>query len=93
NGDPNSHEPEKGDARALFNGLAQVIVRADVGRGPLTLRASAPGLKPARVRVDRLAIPPLVEAPAVASATRIERWRMSPLLSSRPDPALAPADG
>ncbi|WP_447406118.1 hypothetical protein, partial [Clostridium perfringens] len=57
------------------------------------MRASAPGLKPARVRVDRLAIPPLVEAPAVASATRIERWRMSPLLSSRPDPALAPADG
>ncbi|MFN3434776.1 MAG: beta-galactosidase GalA, partial [Sphingomonas sp.] len=29
NGDPNSHEAEKGDARSLFNGLAQAIVQAD----------------------------------------------------------------
>ncbi|WP_203308592.1 beta-galactosidase GalA [Sphingomonas beigongshangi] len=93
NGDPNSHESEKGDARSLFNGLAQVIVQAGGGRGPLTLRATAPGLRPASVRVDRLAVATPAQVPPLASATRIEGWRVSPPLAAKPDPAFAPADG
>jgi beta-galactosidase len=49
NGDANSHEPEQGDARSLYNGLAQIIVQSDAGSsGVLTLAAHSPGLKPAR---------------------------------------------
>jgi len=45
NGDPNCHEPEKGNQHSLFHGLAQVIVQSGYeGKGPLTLRATAPGL-------------------------------------------------
>ena len=52
NGDANSHEPEKGDARRLYNGLAQVIVQTEEGgSGALVLRAQAPGLKPAEARI------------------------------------------
>jgi beta-galactosidase len=52
NGDPNSHEPEKGDSRSLFNGLAQVIVQSNEGAtSPLVLTAVAPGLKPATITI------------------------------------------
>ena len=52
NGDANSHEPEKGDARRLYNGLAQVIVQTEEGgAGTLVLRATAAGLKPAEARI------------------------------------------
>lgn len=55
NGDANSHEPEKGNRRSLYNGLAQVIVQSDAGHGgPLMLRAMAGSLKPASasIKVD-----------------------------------------
>ena len=52
NGDANSHEPEKGAARRLYNGLAQVIVQSEAGgSGALVLRARADGLKPAEARI------------------------------------------
>ena len=39
NGDPTSHEPDKGSKRSLFNGLAQVIVQSQRGgAGNLVLR-------------------------------------------------------
>jgi beta-galactosidase len=67
NGDANSHEPEKGNARRIYNGLAQVIVQSEEGgSGLLSLRAHAEGLKPAEakiaVRPDRG--PPRVARPA-----------------------------
>jgi len=67
NGDANSHEPEKALARRLYNGLAQVIVQTEEGgSGVLTLRAEAPGLRPAETRIavrpDRG--PPSVARPA-----------------------------
>lgn len=59
NGDPNSHEPDKGNARSLYNGLAQVIVAGDAGPAALVLRAAAPGVKAAVARVAlRPALPP-----------------------------------
>jgi beta-galactosidase len=64
NGDANSHEPEKGAARSLYNGLAQVIVQTDRGSsGRLRLRASAPGLKAAAAQIDVLADPGPPSAP------------------------------
>jgi len=58
NGDPNSHEPEKGDTRSLFNGLAQVIVQSKEGEtSPLVLTAIAPGLKPATITIPVRSVP------------------------------------
>jgi beta-galactosidase len=52
NGDANSHEPEKGNARSLYNGLAQVIVQSQGGgQGELVLRARCGSLKEAQTRI------------------------------------------
>jgi beta-galactosidase len=55
NGDPSSHEPDKcpagGWQRRLFSGKCQVIVQATKAPGPLTLTATADGLKPAASEV------------------------------------------
>jgi beta-galactosidase len=67
NGDPNSHEPEKGNARSLFNGLAQLIIRAGEGRGTIRVRASATGLRPATLSIARLETRPRQQAAVVAS--------------------------
>jgi beta-galactosidase len=93
NGDPNSHEPEKGNARSLFNGLAQVIVQAGTGRGRIVMTATAPGLKPARLVIDRAAIVPRAQVPATYGGQAIREWRRSPAFAARPDPSLAPIDG
>ncbi|NKJ44546.1 beta-galactosidase GalA [Novosphingobium sp. SG720] len=47
NGNPTSTEPDKGNARRAFNGLAQVLVQNAGAAGGARLTASAPGLKPA----------------------------------------------
>ena len=49
NGDPNSHEPEKGNKVAIYNGLAQVIVQSTRDAGQIKLTASADGLAPGDV--------------------------------------------
>jgi beta-galactosidase len=51
NGNPSSHEPDAAPRRRLFHGLAQVIVQKSARPGRLTLRATAPGLTSATVRV------------------------------------------
>ncbi|KQM63432.1 beta-galactosidase [Sphingomonas sp. Leaf17] len=94
NGDPTSHEPEKGNARSLFNGLAQVIVQAEAGgRGKVTLRATADGLRPATLTINRAAVAPRAQVPVTVAPMAIPQWRRSPPLTTRPDPTLAPADG
>ena len=92
NGDPNSHEPEKGDRRSLFNGLAQIIVQAAQGRGTIVVRATATGLRPATLRIDRLAVAPRPQAPVTPPSSEIAEWRRSPPLAERPSPELTPAD-
>ena len=58
NGDPNSHEDEKGKTRKLFNGLAQLIVQSNWdSTGAIEIRASAPGLKPAALKIPVKAVP------------------------------------
>ena len=53
NGNPLCHEPEKGSSRSLYNGRGQVILQsARQGAGPLVLKATAEGLKPAEVSIE-----------------------------------------
>jgi beta-galactosidase len=92
NGDPNSHEAEKGNSRRLFNGLAQLIVRAQTGAGPLVITASAPGVRAARTRLRRLPATPREQVPPTASVQVIEGWRQSPTFLGKPDPNMKPAD-
>ncbi len=93
NGDPNSHESEKGNARSLLNGLAQIIVRSGTGRGRVAIRAEAAGLKPARLVIDRANLPTRAQVAETASAMAVREWRRSPAFAARPDPALGPIDG
>jgi beta-galactosidase len=86
NGNPNDHDPEKGSARKLFNGLAQVIVRAAAGRGKLTLRATAPGLKPAILVIDRIAVPPRAQVANARPEMLLRFWARAPFAPTPPDP-------
>ena len=87
NGDPTCHEPEKGNARSLFNGLAQVIVQSNPkATGELVLRATAEGLKSAEIKVPLVAAAGPVELPSSKPTLVVSRWRMSPLTAERPDP-------
>lgn len=52
NGNPNSHEPEKGNQRSLYNGLAQLIVQAkENGKGYATIIARAANIKLAEIKI------------------------------------------
>ena len=61
-GDPNSHEPEKGNHCNLFNGLAQLIVQSTPEIGEIKLTATAEGLSTATAT---LMTQPCVLRPAV----------------------------
>jgi beta-galactosidase len=64
NGDNTSHEPEKGNHRSLFNGLAQVIVQSQRDQaGTMTLTAVADGVKSAEVQLAVQAVAPLPAVP------------------------------
>ncbi len=93
NGDPNSHASEKAPSRALFHGLAQVLVRADPGTGPLLVRAAGASLRATMATVEKMARAPRPQVAVEEQLQSIAAWRRSPLLSGRPDPALAPRDG
>lgn len=90
NGNPNSHESEKAPQRSLFNGLAQMLVQAGAGRGKVTIAATAEGLRPARLVIDRVAVPVRAQVDATPPGAFILGWRRSPSFATAPDPALAP---
>ena len=76
NGDPTSHEPEKGNRRSLFNGLAQVILQSRWGgSGNLVLRAKAEGLESAEIIITIEAMPP----PSIQGARPPRQVAASPL--------------
>ena len=93
NGDPVSHEPEKGNKRSLFNGLAQMILRSHHhGSGSLVLRAKATGLQSAEVsiQVEKVAEQPAI--PVAHPVLALDHWRMSPISATPPDPNQKLAD-
>jgi beta-galactosidase len=63
NGDPNSHEPEKGNKVRIFNGLAQVIVQATEDAGEIKLTATADGMATATTAVKTSATQPIPFVP------------------------------
>nr|WP_086489879.1 beta-galactosidase GalA [Novosphingobium panipatense] len=93
NGNPNDHSSEKGNKRALFNGLAQVIVEGDASGQRLTLEARTQGLRSARLSLARAPREPRAQVPVVPAEMPIADWRRSALFPQRPDPALGPVDG
>jgi beta-galactosidase len=44
NGDPSSHEPDRGHRRRAFNGLCVAIIQAQKTAGEIKVRATSPGL-------------------------------------------------
>lgn len=67
NGNPNSHEDEKGSTRKLFNGLAQLLVQGNWNSsGSIEVDASAPGLRAAHLTIPVKAVAPVAYVPAAA---------------------------
>jgi beta-galactosidase len=87
NGNPNCHEPEQGNSRSLFNGLAQVIIQSKRdAHGEIYLRATADELAEAAIEV---AVTPAETEPAVPAVRpdfAITQWRMSPLMERPRNP-------
>lgn len=93
NGDPNSHEAEKGNRRSLFNGLAQVIMQSQPGgSGTLTLVAKSSGLKSAEVGIKVESVPARPAVGIAQTAFELQNWRLSPASATPPDPNQRLAD-
>lgn len=89
NGDPNAHEPEKGNKRSLFNGLAQVIVQGmelEHTSGSVVITATARGLKPAKLQIPVKAVRLQKYVPLVSSGIVLDQWLLSGMTAARPDP-------
>lgn len=86
NGNPNDHDPEKGSARKLFNGLAQVIIRGGSGAGRLRLSAASPGLRPAGLTIDRIARAPRAAVARSRPEMLLNSWQRTDFVPARPDP-------
>jgi beta-galactosidase len=56
NGDPTSHESDKGGSRKAFCGLCAAIVQSTKAAGEIAVTATSPGLAPASVRVAAKAV-------------------------------------
>lgn len=86
NGNPNSHEAEKGKKRSLFNGLAQVIVQAVEGaKGNVVLTATAKGLKPASLKIALRNVPSQPFIAAAKPALLLSDFRMAPISKTKPN--------
>lgn len=85
NGNPNDHDPEIGNTRKLFAGLAQVIVRAAQGRGTMTLTASAPGLKSHSISVALSDVESIPALERTRPAALLSAWKRTEFSSDKPD--------
>jgi len=94
NGNPNSHEDEKGKTRKLFNGLAQLIVQSNfASQGQVKISASAKGLKTASINIPVQTVSPVPFVSITdAPLSRLQNWRISPASIQRPDPNQILAD-
>jgi len=64
NGDPSSHEADRGSSqRAVFNGLAQVIIQSMTQPGSITLTATTAGLTSTNITITEIANLPPPAAP------------------------------
>jgi beta-galactosidase len=56
NGDPTSHESDRGSSRKAFSGLCMALVQSTKAAGVITVEASSPGLTPASVTISSRAV-------------------------------------
>ncbi|MDF0486520.1 beta-galactosidase GalA [Sphingomonas sp. H39-1-10] len=84
NGDPNDHDPEQGNARKLFAGFAQVLVRPSAGAKQLVLTARVAGLPPARAAFPLVAARAR-EVTAIPAVHHLTEWRRTPFAAQAPD--------
>jgi beta-galactosidase len=85
NGNPVCHEPDQGEVRSLFHGLAQGILQTTTTAGAIQLTASSDSLKSATLVLNSIpASPHPVLAPAKRRHLLID-WRMSPITADAPD--------
>lgn len=86
NGNPNSHESEKGNKRSLFNGYAQVIVQTETGaKKPIVLIARAKEIKLCSLQIRVNPVPePLSIAPK-SSNVILSQWYVSPSYKEYPN--------
>jgi beta-galactosidase len=89
NGDPTSHESDKGSSRKAFCGLCMAVVQSKKAAGNITVEASSPGLTPASVTISAKAVKlrPQVavwerEVPAGEGITGL--WRTAPATAAGP---------
>jgi beta-galactosidase len=93
NGNPNSHEPEKGQTISLYNGRAQAIVQSKAGdKGALVLTAKSPGLQEAVLTLPLLPVAPFPAIAPVPNTLFISQWRVSPVALVEPDPLVQLSD-
>jgi beta-galactosidase len=83
NGDPTSHESDKGNARKAFNGLCLALVQSTKAAGTITVEASSPSLALASVTISSNAVKLRPQAPVwereVPSGPGITGlWRTAP---------------
>ena len=93
NGNPNSHEAEKGTKRKLFNGLAQVIVQSSFdGKGNLVLIAKSAGLKSAQISIPVQEVQQIPSVDVANPKLILNKWRISPFYKTKPDATQEIAD-
>ena len=92
NGDPNCHEPEKGNKRSLFNGLAQVIIQSTGEAGEIRLSAKTEGLEPHTVVITARPAKAVPSVEVEFAPLLLNQWLKSPFYHERPDMAEKIAD-
>jgi beta-galactosidase len=85
NGDPNDHDAEQGNARKLFAGFAQVLVRSAPGARQLVLSARVAGLPITRMTVPLVATT-LRDIPPTPGVHHLTEFRRTAFMAPSPDP-------
>lgn len=86
NGNPTSHEAEKGNKRSLFNGLAQIIIQSKEESGSVLITATSAGLKSVSITIhvnvgELIPFVPVIYPPMI-----LDKWFASPQSEVKPDP-------
>lgn len=92
NGNPTSHEAEKGNKRSLFNGLGQVIIQSKEESGLVVLTATSAGLKPTSITIPVNVAEIIPFVPILNSPIILDKWFASPQSELKPDPNLQLSD-
>lgn len=86
NGNPNCHEPEKGNKRSLFNGLAQIIIKStDSVKGEISVLAESEGLKSDTLIIPVTSSEKIPSVDIVSTPLRLGDWTLSEKFIDNPN--------